>query len=126
MIGYSERSAGRIKAEKRVLGDAPFTAPQKRYCMSRLSIDPDEFDREAIRCKIYQVYGQRENLVFNKLLVFHLVVCMPFYVCACVSFQVILQGDGQEDYLEPGVEGDGVSYKRVNNKRYYYEQPSII
>ena len=56
-----------IRAEKRALGYAPFTSPAKRYCVSHRVIDPDEFDREAIHCTIFQLYKDGENLVLKSL-----------------------------------------------------------
>ena len=69
LAGVSERAIWRYKREKRSLGDDDFSSPAKRYKLSRVRIDPDDFDREAIRRIIFETYDQKENVTIKKLLV---------------------------------------------------------
>ena len=44
-------------------------SPLKRYSKSRVRMDADSFDREALRRKIHSLYEKRENLTLSKILV---------------------------------------------------------
>ena len=67
-IGISESTIKRLRRE-RALSEADFSSPAKRYRVSRRRIVVDNFDREAIRRRIYQVYDSNEHLTLAKLLV---------------------------------------------------------
>ena len=43
----------------------------KRFSKFRVRMDPDDFDREALRRKIHSLYEKRESLSLNKILVSH-------------------------------------------------------
>ena len=47
----------RVRRE-RALSETDFSSPAKRYKLSRRRIVVDDFDREAIRRRIYQVYEE--------------------------------------------------------------------
>ena len=67
-VGYSEKTIKRVRSERAVSGK-DFLSPAKRYKSSRRRIVVDDFDREAIRRRIYQLYEAKENLTLSKLLV---------------------------------------------------------
>ena len=58
----------RLRRELAVSG-TDISSPAKRYKMSRRRVVVDDFDREAIRRRIYQVYKAKEHLTLSKLLV---------------------------------------------------------
>ena len=65
--GLSESTIHRIVNE----GKSPkgITTPRKRYQHSRIRINVDDFDRDAIRREIYALYDKKENLHLSKILV---------------------------------------------------------
>ena len=67
-VGISESTIKRLRRE-RALSENDFSSPAKRYRLSRRRVVVDDFDREAIRRKIYQVYESKEHLTLAKLLV---------------------------------------------------------
>ena len=67
-VGISEWTIFRLRREHVVTG-TDFSSPAKRYKMSRCRVVVDDFDREAIRRRIYQVYEAKEHLTLSKLLV---------------------------------------------------------
>ena len=88
------------------------SSPAKRYKSSRQQIAVDDFDREAIRRCIYQVYEAKENLTLSKLLLrkyfLSLWIVKKLIVCVSVS------GTREFTFLWPPnviakiAEGDGV------------------
>ena len=68
--GISRTTITRIRHERRGLQEGEkFTTPPKRYSRSRRRVDADDFDREAIRRRIYHLYEQKVNITLNRLLV---------------------------------------------------------
>ena len=65
-VGYSEKTIKRVRSERAVSG-MDFSSPAKRYKSSRQLIVVDDFEREAIRRRIYQLYEAKENLTLSKL-----------------------------------------------------------
>ena len=65
--GVSCASIKRLWKEKADTGGAAFSTPTKRYRHSRRLL-VDDFDREAIRRKIYHLYQAKEHVTLNKLL----------------------------------------------------------
>ena len=66
--GYSEATIKRVRME-RTHGGSEFSSPAKRYKVARRRIVVDNFDREAIRWCIYQLYDAKEHVTLTKLLV---------------------------------------------------------
>ena len=64
----SRTSIKRLRKEKLRTGGAAFSTPTKRYRFSRRLL-VDDFDREAIRRKIYHLYRCKEHVTLSKLLV---------------------------------------------------------
>ena len=64
----SRTSIKRLRKEKLRTGGAAFSTPTKRYRFSRRLL-VDDFDREAIRRKIYHLYRCKEHVALSKLLV---------------------------------------------------------
>ena len=69
--GLSRTTVIRIRRERRSLPDEEFPTPTKRYRRTRRQVVTDDFDREAIRRRIYNLYEQKLNITLNKLLVSH-------------------------------------------------------
>ena len=67
-VGISESTIIRLRRERAVSG-TDFSSPAKHYKMSRRQVVVDDFDQEAIRRRIYQVYEAKEHLTLLKLLV---------------------------------------------------------
>ena len=67
LTGISERAIARIRAEYKEKG--VFGTPKKRYARPRCRIDPDDFDRDAIRRLVHCQYKNRKNLTLKKILV---------------------------------------------------------
>ena len=66
--GVSRTSIKRLWKEKADPGGAVFSTPTKRYRFSRPLL-VDDFDHEAIRRRIYQLYQVKEHVTLAKLLV---------------------------------------------------------
>ena len=76
--GLSRATVIRIRREQRMLPeDGEFPTPTKRYRRTRRRVVTDDFDREAIRRRIYNMYAQQQNITLNNLLVSHteLTIC---------------------------------------------------
>lgn len=67
--GLSRPTVIRIRREQRRLSEDEFATPTKRYCRSRRLVVTDNFDREAIRRRIYHLYDQKLNITLDRLLV---------------------------------------------------------
>ena len=59
----------RMKREKESLDGEDFATPKRRYVCKRLRVDPDDFDRKAIRRVVYECYEKKEHVTLIKLLV---------------------------------------------------------
>ena len=64
--GISRTTIQRIR--KTLTTDEHFLTPIKRYITSRIRINPDSFDREAIRQTLHTFYDQRKYLTLTTLL----------------------------------------------------------
>ncbi|XP_065905339.1 uncharacterized protein [Dysidea avara] len=88
-----------------------FSTPRKRYKRSRIRVDADSFDRDAIRRKIHSLYDKKENLSLSKIL-------------------SKLQNDGVfsggRTSLRRVLKDMGFKHRTINDKRVYYEQPRIV
>ena len=68
-VGFSKSTVWRILKEYEKIGDSEkFESPAKRYRVSRTKIVVDDFDRDAIRCKIHQMYSQNIYVTTANLL----------------------------------------------------------
>ena len=65
--GLSRASIKRLRKEKVDTGGTTFSTPTKRYRSSRCLL-VDDFDRKAIRRKIYHLYQAKEHVTLTKLL----------------------------------------------------------
>ena len=72
---------------------------------------PDRFDIDAIRRKIYTFYERKEHLTITKLL---------------KSVRDDGLFNGKRTMLRLLLKELGFKYKKVDDRRYYYEQPHII
>ena len=101
--GYSVRTVERVLAIKR--------ASSKRYKASRVRIVVDDFDTDGIRRTIHQFYERKEYPTLKKL-------------------SSVLRGKGlftgHRTTLWKLLRKIGFTYRKVNDKRYVYEQPRII
>ena len=102
-----------IKAlTKEYRGQGKFESPAKRFKKSRVRINPDEFDRAAIRRTIHDFYSSKEYPTLDKLLtklhdknIFH----------------------GGRSTRAKVLKTMGFRYKtREDGKQYVYEQPRVI
>ena len=66
-VGYSDKTIRRVRREHAANG-MDFSSLAKCYKSSRQQIVVDDFDREAVRGHIYQLYEAKENLTLSKLL----------------------------------------------------------
>ena len=88
-----------------------FEPAQKRYKVSRKAIIVDSFNRDAIRREIYEMYKRKEHVTLDKLL------------------PVLKESDlfdGQRTALRELLKEVGFNYKKIDNRRHYYEQPRIV
>ena len=109
--GLSKRTVDVILAEKRSLGDGKFESPRKRYKKSRIRVDPDDFDVSAIRRTVHQFYDQRTYPTLCKL--HSLLKERGLFSAGRTSLWKLLHKIG-------------FSYRKINDKRYVYEQHRII
>ena len=67
----SVSSVKRMKRERESLNGEDFSTPKRRYVCKRLRVDPDDFDREAIRrvVVVYECYEKKEHVTVIKFLV---------------------------------------------------------
>ncbi len=108
--GVSERSVRSIHSEY-VRNDSHFLTPVKRYAVSRIRVNPDAFDRAALRCTVHEFYDRREYSTLDLVL-----------------FAAKEKGifDGGKWCLWRTLHDMGFSYTKCNRKRYIYEQPEVI
>lgn len=93
-------------------GKSDFESPAKRYENNRVRINPDEFDRAALRRTIHDFYSYKEYPTLDKLL-------------QKVHDKSIFSGG--RSTLAKVLKSMGFRYKtREDGKRYVYEQPRVI
>ena len=109
--GLSKRTVDAILAEKRSLGGGEFESPRKCYKKSRVRVDPDDFDISAIPKTVHQFYDQKTHPTLCKL--------------HSTLKERGLFGAGRTT-LWKLLHKIGFSYRKVNDKRYVYEQHRII
>ena len=109
--GYCRRSVERVVGEKRSLEGAEFPSPSKRYKQSRERVIVDDFDVEAIRRTIHGFYGKKEFPTLDKILTE--VRRRGLFTAGRTSLWKLLRKIG-------------FKYKKINDKRYVYEQPKIV
>ena len=59
-IDFARRTADKIVREKQSLEGSEFSSPAKRYKESRVRIEVDSFDVDAIRRTVHKFYEQKE------------------------------------------------------------------
>ena len=110
-VGYSERTVKRLRSECAVSG-MDFSSPAKRYKSSRQQIVVDDFDREAICRRIYQLYDTKVNLTLSELLVrkyvFVILDCKKLIVCILGSATREFAFHWSLNIIAKFAEGDGV------------------
>ena len=109
--GYSERTVRRIVTEKTELEGAAFTSPAKCYRGERKRIDPDQFDTEVLRRTVHEFYREKKYPTLDMLLV-------------AVREKRIFSGE--RTTLWKILRKMGFKHKKMNDKRYIYEQARII
>ena len=111
VTGYGECTVRRIVAEKSALSGAAFSSPAKRYKIDRKKIVMDNFDTEALRSTVHEFYSEKKYRTMDSLLL-------------AVKEKGIFSGE--HTTLWRVMRKMGFKYKKVNDKRYIYEQPRII
>ena len=109
--GYPEQTVRRIVGEKASLCGAAFTSPAKRYTVDRRTVCLDDFDVEAIRHLVRDFYREKKCPTLDSLLL-------------AVKEKRLFGGERATVWRI--LRKVGFKHKKVNNKRYIYEQPSII
>ena len=110
--GYGEHTVRRIVAEKSALSGAAFSSPVKRYKIDRKKIAMDDFDTEAFWSAVHEFYSEKKKYpTLDSLL-------------SAVKEKGIFSGE--RTTLWRVMRKMGFKYKKVNDKRYRYEQPRII
>ena len=106
----STNTVVRIRREAKN-NEGNFSTPSKRYHVSRKKINPDSFDREAIRRTIHAFYERNEYPTLDSVL-------------EQVKEKEIFRGGRSTLYKL--LREMGFKYRQHENKRYIYEQPRII
>ena len=109
--GYPERTVRHIVGEKTSLCGAAFTSPAKRYKVDRRTVCLDDFDVDAIRRLVHDFYREKKYPTLDSLLL-------------AVKEKGLF--GGERATLWRILRKMGFKHKKVNDKRYIYEQPSII
>ena len=109
--GYPERTVRRIVGEKASLCGAAFTSPAKQYKVDRRNVCLDDFDVEAIRRLVHDFYREKKYPTLDSLLL-------------AVKEKGLF--GGEHATLWRILHKMGFKHKKVNDKRYIYEQSSII
>ena len=107
--GLSERTIRDIHKEH-VARDGQLT-PVKRYTTSRIRINPDTFDREAIRRLVHAFYIKREY---------------PTIAAVLEKAKEECGFPGGRFCLWRVLKEMGFTYKKRDNKKYIYEQTNIL
>ena len=106
----STNTVVRIRREAKN-NEGNFSTLSKRYHVSRKKINPDSFDREAIRRTIHAFYERNEYPTLDSVL-------------EQVKEKEIFRGGRSTLYKL--LREMGFKYRQHENKRYIYEQPHII
>ena len=106
----STNTVARIRREAKQ-NAGKFHTPQKRYQVGRKRVDPDSFNREAIRRTIHAFYERHEYPTLDAVL-------------AEVKEKEIFEGG--RGTLYKLLREMGFKHRKHENKRYIYEQPRII
>ena len=109
--GYSVRTVNRVLAERRKLDGGAFTSPSKRYKKPRERLAVDSFDTDAIRRTVHTFYENKEYPTLDKLL--RVLKEKELFKGGRISLWKLLRKIG-------------FRYRKVDDKRYVYEQPRII
>ena len=109
--GYSERTVRRIVAKKSEMSGAAFTSPAKRYKVERKRIMLDDFDVEELRRLVHDFYREKKFPTLDSVLV------------AAKEKGIY---EGERVTLWKLLRKMRFKHKKVNDKRYIYEQPRII
>ena len=64
--GVSESTVKRVSKEYRVVGE--FKSPEKRYLKDRVRLNPDDFNRDAIRRIMYDSYLNKDYPTLDSVL----------------------------------------------------------
>ena len=104
--GITHSTLSRILNENKT--NDKFESPTKRYMKSRKIIAPDDFDKDAIQRRIYQIYEKKEHVTLSKLLV--CILCMYVCMCVCTLLHVIL-ADFIRRPVQWGMHNSGRSFK---------------
>ena len=108
--GLSERTLRDIHKEH-VARDGQLLTPVKRYTTSRIRINPDTFDREAIRRLVHAFYIRREY---------------PTIAAVLEKAKEECGFPGGRFCLWRVLKEMGFTYKKRDNKKYIYEQTNIL
>ena len=108
--GYGERIVRRIVAKKSALGGAAFYTPAKRYKIDRKKIVMDNFDTKLFGT-LHEFYSEKKYPTMDSLLL--AVKKKGIFRKECTILSTVMRKMG-------------FKYKKVNDKRYIYEQPRII
>ena len=109
--GFSECTVNCVILEKRKLDGSSFISPNKRYTESREHVDVDAFVTDSIHRTVYEFYDKKEYPTLDKLL---------------QVLKVKMLFKGGRIALWKLFRKITFRYKKVNDKRYVYEQPHII
>ena len=110
-MGYGERTVRRIVAEKYALSGTAFSSPAKQYKIDRKKIIMDDFNTEALQRAVHEFYCEKKYPTMDSLL-------------SAVKEKVIFSEE--RTTLWKVMHKMGFKYKKVNDKRYIYEQPRRI
>ena len=108
--GLSERTIRDIHKEH-VARDGQLLTPVKRYTTSQIRINPDTFDREAIRRLVHAFYIRREY---------------PTIAAVLEKAKEECGFPGGRFCLWRVLKEMGFTYKKRDNKKYIYEQTHIL
>ena len=97
-------------AKKSALSGAAFSSPAKRYKIDRKKIVMDDFDMEALQCAVHEFYSEKKYPTMDSLL-------------SAVNEKGIFSGERTTLWIV--MRKMGFKYKKVNDKRYIYEQPRL-
>ena len=108
--GVSERSIRDIHKQC-ITQESQLLTPVKRYSISRIRINPDTFDREAIRRLVHDFYTRKEYPTISAVL---------------DKAQQLCGFPGGRYCMWRVLQEMGFTYKKRDTKKYIYEQQNII
>ena len=109
--GYPDLRVRSIMGEKSSFCGAAFTSPAKRYKVDRRTVRSDDFNLEAMRSLVHDLYCEKKYPTLDSLLL--------------AAKEKGLNSE-ERVTLWRILRKMGFKFKDVKNKRYIYEQPSII